>query len=71
MISYEDLKQLLPGDEVVLKDTSNGKELKAWYKSKTTKGEMLIYVERFKDVMKLKSDGSSGLGRFYIARRAR
>lgn len=64
-----DINDLRPGDELVIKDTSNGKELKAWFRTRLNNHQIIVYVERFKDTMKLGSDGVSGLGRFYVLRK--
>jgi len=61
-----DLANLKPGDELVVTDTSNNKELRAFFRNKNTNGELLVYIERFADVMRFKETGSTGLGRFKI-----
>lgn len=68
MISQEELNDLRPGDELVVKDTSNGKELKAWFRMRT-KHMLFLFIERFNDTMRFQDDGKTGLGRFIIDRK--
>lgn len=68
-MTQEEINDLRPGDELVLKDTSNDKELKAFFRTKLNSQQIIVYVERFKDTMRLGSDGISGLGRFKLIRK--
>jgi len=64
-----DLTRLIPGDELVVLDTSNGRELKAYYRNRLPSGELSIYIERFSNVMRFTEYGVTGLGRFKIDRK--
>lgn len=59
-----------PGDEVMVHDTSNKKDLKAWirqinYVAKTVE----VYVERFKTTMRFDFAGNTPRGRFKLQER--
>lgn len=61
-----DLAGLRPGDELVVTDTSNGGELRAFYRSKLPNGMLNVYIERFANVMRFREDGITSRGRFKI-----
>lgn len=61
-----DLAKLRAGDELVVTDTSNGKQLKAFFRAKLPNGQLSVYIERFSTVMRFREDGVTGLGRFKL-----
>lgn len=60
------LDKLRVGDELVVLDTSNGGELRAFFRSKLPNGMLNVYIERFSNTMRFTEAGVTGLGRFKI-----
>lgn len=69
MITQEELNSLRPGDGLIVKDTSNNKDLNAYFRRHGPNGEVIVFMERFNDTMRFQEDGRTGLGRFYIDRK--